>query len=356
MSPEFTVRASSHTYPVIIEPGCRHKLYEKINHSYSQYFIITDTNVSPLYLEEVKRSFKKTAVVYTIPAGEGSKSLEQFEKICSFALDHGIDRNSVIIALGGGVVGDIAGFSAASYMRGIDFIQVPTTLLAHDSSVGGKTGINLPGGKNMIGAFHAPKAVMFDPEVFHTLPEREWRSGLAEVIKHGLIYDYSLYSWVCENVSARQVPDTSKLVYLLERSVKVKRAIVESDEKEKGIRAFLNFGHTLGHAIEAEAGYGLWTHGEAVAMGMAFALKVSEEVFQTSLDSGKIINQLEQLGYHTSLPENMNTDRLIDRMKRDKKGINGQIRFVLLEAPERPKLVSVEEGMLRNLIQIGGVK
>ncbi|WP_026689486.1 3-dehydroquinate synthase [Alteribacter aurantiacus] len=357
MSLTFDVRASTHSYPIVIEPGVRHRLGERLvdlSKEYSTCLIITDSNVANLYLDEVKQSFKANILSYTVPAGEGSKDMKTYEQVLSFALENGLDRNSLMIALGGGVVGDLAGFVAATYMRGIDFVQVPTTLLAHDSSVGGKTGINLPGGKNMVGAFHAPRAVFFDPEIFYSLPQKEWRSGLAEVLKHGLIYDYSLFTWIEENVRADEIPDTKILTRILERSIKVKKTIVEDDEKEKGVRAFLNFGHTLGHAIESEAGYGKWTHGEAVVIGMVFALRLSERRFNINLDSRRIEDVFKKLGYKTNVPHTMSTNRLIEKMKSDKKGNAGRIRFVLLEALEKPSLEIVEENDLQTLLNTEG--
>ncbi|WP_096434872.1 3-dehydroquinate synthase [Alteribacter populi] len=347
MESPILVQSSSHSYPVYIEAGLRHSLYDllcrRASNLHSQYLVITDGRVKEYYLEDILASFPEECPVHTyaVPSGESSKSLSQYEDLLTYALEKELDRDSLIIALGGGVVGDLAGFLAATYMRGIDFVQVPTTLLAHDSSVGGKVGINHALGKNMIGAFHAPRGVYFDPEVFTTLPIKEWRSGLAEVIKHGLINDYSFYEWTINNIVPESIPDVETIVTLLKHSINIKKTIVENDEKERGIRAFLNFGHTLGHAIEAEAGYGKWTHGEAVVIGMVFALKLSEQHFQTDLKSEAVKKKLEKFGYQTHIPGNLSLNSLINRMKSDKKGKSGQIRFVLLTSFGSPALVSV---------------
>ncbi|TMW73595.1 3-dehydroquinate synthase [Alteribacter natronophilus] len=348
------VQSSERKYPILIEAGARLKtgslLSSLTEKEYSSCMVITDEHAGKLYLDEVKQSFETEVFVKTIAAGEQSKSVAVYEELLEYAAASGLDRESAIIALGGGVVGDLAGFTAATYMRGIDFIQVPTTLLAHDSSVGGKTGINLGAGKNLAGAFHAPSAVIFDPETFSTLPRREWRSGLAEVIKHGLIRDPALLSFSLSSGSFKITEDPDALCSLLEQSIRVKKDIVEQDEKETGIRAFLNFGHTLGHAIEAEAGYGEWTHGEAVAAGMVFALELSEHVFEKDLGSKDIEASLRSLGYETRMYKNMDRRSLIERMNRDKKSSRGQIRFVLLEHPGKPVLRQVSDSLLLKLL------
>ncbi|MBU9723947.1 MULTISPECIES: 3-dehydroquinate synthase [Bacillaceae] len=356
------VESSKHTYPIIVEPESLSSLYSKIEeHSdskASRFFIITDDTVAPLYLDIAVSSFpiKDKVDTYVIPTGEASKSLSMYEKVMTAALENKLDRKSLIIALGGGVVGDLAGFIAATYMRGIPFVQVPTTLLAHDSSVGGKVGINHPLGKNMIGAFHPPSLVIYDPKALMSLPEKEWRSGFAEVIKHGFIADESFLTWLQDKIVSFQNISMDVLTELLIRSIKVKVAVVEQDEEEKGIRAYLNFGHTLGHAIEGEAGYGQLTHGEAVAIGMEFAVRFSEKYYGHQLEADKYFNYMKDLGYSLDIPSDMDINQLIHRIKLDKKSHSSKIHFVLLQKIGSPKLVEVNENLLKaELTGKGGV-
>ncbi|UCZ54780.1 3-dehydroquinate synthase [Bacillus shivajii] len=354
--PNITIQSSSHTYPIYIKPSIRFHvksyLQKQLSDEPSSILIITDNHVESLYLDDVLQSFSNDNNVFTyvISSGEQSKSLQQYENLLTFALQKQLDRKSLIIALGGGVVGDIAGFVASSYMRGIPFVQIPTTLLAHDSSVGGKVGINHPLGKNMIGAFHAPTLVLYDPECLRTLPETEWRSGFAEVIKHGFISDPKLLQWLLNNVHSFDSLTMEQMTNMLIDSISVKAKIVEEDEREKGVRAFLNFGHTLGHAIEGELGYGEMTHGEAVLIGMMFALELSEEYFKVSLPIKPFKNYVKQLGYETSVPNVLHPSGLIQRMKRDKKSTYSSIRFVLLKDVGSPSLEEVDETMLYTLL------
>lgn len=288
-----------------------------------------------------------------IPSGEASKSFQNYYEIQSFALEKGLDRKSLVIALGGGVVGDLAGFVAATYMRGIPFIQVPTTLLAHDSSVGGKVAINHPLGKNMIGAFYQPEAVIYDTATLLTLPDREWRSGLAEVIKHGFIRSQSFYDWLRDEIKSFSDVQGSRAQDLLRQSISIKATIVKEDEKEANVRAYLNFGHTLAHAIEAKLGYGKITHGEAVVIGMIFALKVSEQYYGIALDIKDILRWLKTYHYQLEIPSTLNIDDLIDAMKKDKKSANGKINMVLLKQIGDVELVSVPEDLLRQVLLNG---
>ncbi|MBU9711822.1 3-dehydroquinate synthase [Evansella tamaricis] len=349
--PSLQVKSSKHTYPIIVRPGCRTSLYDYLVQyldGASRYFLITDDQVASLYLEEIESSFPNSEKIksYILPSGEQSKSMNQYEKAITAALEFKLDRKSVIIAVGGGVVGDLGGFVASTYMRGIRYVQVPTTLLAHDSSVGGKVGINHPLGKNMIGSFHPPSLVLYDPECLLSLPPKEWRSGFAEVIKHGFIADREFLKWLTEEISSFDQVDMALLTEMLIRSIKVKAKIVQEDEQESGIRAFLNFGHTLGHAIEGEMGYGKLTHGEAVAIGMKFALRLSERYFQTKLDYEPYLSVMEKLGYELDIPHNLNVEQLIHRMKLDKKSYNQVINFVLLEQIGKATLVEIKEEIL----------
>ncbi|MCE7793316.1 3-dehydroquinate synthase [Salipaludibacillus sp. CUR1] len=359
-SPRLLVNSETTKYPIYIDTDLRYQTYELINKSLdkkaSAFIIIADDTVAGLYLDDVVQSFPSESRPYvaTVPSGEASKSFEQYERLLTECLKNGLDRQAVIIALGGGVTGDLAGFVAASYMRGVRYVQMPSTLLAHDSSVGGKTGINHPMGKNLIGAFHPPAAVIYDSGMLYTLPEKEWRSGFAEVIKHGFIADPSFLKWVEENIQSFKSIKTDVLNELLRRSIKVKAEIVEKDEKEQGIRAFLNFGHTLGHSIEAELGYGRMTHGEAVAVGMIFALKLSEKVYKHSLEYERTCKYMNTLGYRLEIPAECNRDRLLERMKLDKKASYKQINFVLLKELGHPELRPVKEHDISELLKKEG--
>ncbi|WP_096188631.1 3-dehydroquinate synthase [Evansella halocellulosilytica] len=356
IDPKLTVETSQHQYPILVHEGIRFHAEEYIlkyvNEKPSKVLIITDSHVKNYYLKDVLSSFLSQDRVFTfvIPSGEQSKSFTMYEELLTYALKKGLDRKSLIIALGGGVVGDIAGFVAATYMRGIPFIQMPTTLLAHDSSVGGKVGINHELGKNMVGSFHPPSLVLYDPECLLSLPEREWRSGFAEVLKHGFISDSSFLNWLQENVTTLHSWDMELLTNMLVDSISVKTKVVEEDEKERGIRAYLNFGHTLGHAIEAELGYGKITHGEAVIIGMLFALELSEKYYEVSLHVDSFKDYLKQLNYDFEIPENIETNKLMERMKRDKKSVYSTVRFVLLKDLGVPSLVEVDENAIYSLL------
>ncbi|MDE5411923.1 3-dehydroquinate synthase [Alkalihalobacterium chitinilyticum] len=350
------INTSSKQYSVWIGDDIRYKVSEYIptplQQKVSSVLIITDDQVAPLYLQDVKNGLSNRFEVfeYIVPAGEQSKSFQQYYDIQTYALEQGLDRHSLVIALGGGVIGDLAGFVAATYMRGVPFIQVPTTLLAHDSSVGGKVGINHPLGKNMIGAFHQPEAVVYDPTVFKSLPLHEWRSGFAEAIKHSLIWDAQLYSWLQDHIDDFSNIKGELAEQLLLRSIAVKAAVVSEDEKENGIRAILNFGHTLGHAIEKELGYGKMTHGEAVAVGMIFAMRLSEQYYDISLPIDEVKAWLTKLGYETDIPVELDPNQLVHTMKKDKKAQKGVIRMVLMKELGRVEVVSVDEEPIKELL------
>ncbi|MFD1738551.1 3-dehydroquinate synthase [Bacillus salitolerans] len=317
----------------------------------SSIFLITDENVASLYLQDIKKKLEKYAPVYTkvLKSGETSKSFETYYDCQTYALEKGLDRHSLIVAFGGGVIGDLAGFVAATYMRGIRFIQVPTTLLAHDSAVGGKVAINHPVGKNTIGAFYQPDAVIYDLFYLNSLPEKEWRAGFAELIKHSLIAENSFYDWLKESAPQLQNLRGQVLETGLLKGIKVKAAIVRIDEKEAGIRAHLNFGHTLAHAIEAELGYGTISHGDAVAIGMIFAMKVSEKVLAVTLPTSELEEWFKGLGYPT-LPSNISYSALVERMKKDKKSVNGMIRMVLMKKVGVVVVEEVQEDLLLEIL------
>ncbi|MFG6495146.1 3-dehydroquinate synthase [Fictibacillus sp. UD] len=337
------ITTPSKNYPVFIGENAIWKLksvLENLNPAPKNLLIITDENVGKLYLNEVQHVIGESFSCETIQiqAGDDQKSFENYIACQSFALSKGLDRTSIVLALGGGMIGDLAGFVAGTYMRGIRFIQLPTTILAHDSAVGGKTGINHPEGKNMIGVFHQPEAVIYSTEFLATLPQHEKRSGFAEVIKHALIADESLYQSLCKNVQTIDDLNGDSLLQALIRGIEIKNGIVSQDEKEKGIRAFLNFGHTLGHAIEGELQYKGITHGEAVAHGMAFALSLNENTVQIGNELKK---WLKSLGY-PPLSKTLSVPLLIERMKKDKKAEKGNIQMVLLKELEKPYLSSYQ--------------
>ncbi|UTR14636.1 3-dehydroquinate synthase [Salipaludibacillus sp. LMS25] len=359
-SPTLTIASRSHEYPVYIDQDIRFHTFNLINAHLakpaSAYMIVADKTVADYYLKDVLSSFPETIKPYVslIPSGEASKSFEMYHHLLTQALENGLDRQSVIIALGGGVTGDLAGFTAATYMRGIQYVQMPTTLLAHDSSVGGKTGINHAHGKNLIGAFHPPAAVIYDSQMLRTLPIQEWRSGFAEVIKHGFIAEPELLEWLERNITDLSHIPPEKINELLERSIRIKAHIVEEDEKEQGVRAYLNFGHTLGHSIEAEVGYGHMTHGEAVAIGMSFALKLSERLLGSKLSYDRILDYMKTLGYSLQIPSGCDHDQLIVRMRRDKKSSHNDINYVLLHSIGQPQLVKVSEKDILRLLEEEG--
>ncbi|WP_010284202.1 3-dehydroquinate synthase [Bacillus timonensis] len=334
---KLTIATNSKTYPMYIGAEIISNLPKVLQDTckkVSKVLVISDESVAALYLNRVldilKQRFEEP-LSFVIPAGESAKSFDVFYQCQTFALENGLDRSSVILALGGGVVGDLAGFVAATFMRGIPFIQIPTTLLAHDSAVGGKVAINHDFGKNMIGAFHQPNAVLYDIDLMKTLPKEELRSGFAEVIKHGLIGDREFYGWLTEEITSLDDLQGDKLQHAILKGVAVKAKVVSEDEQEKGLRAILNFGHTLGHAIEAESGYGKITHGDGVAIGMIFALKVSEIIFNINLSSEKIKEWFKLFEFPTTIPKELDKGRLLERMKHDKKATSGKVRMVLLK-------------------------
>ncbi|MCC7411751.1 MAG: 3-dehydroquinate synthase [Gammaproteobacteria bacterium] len=300
-----------------------------------QVLIVTNEVVAPLYLERLARAYAGLELRTLVLAdGEASKTLATFERVLSALLEWRFDRQAALVALGGGVVGDITGFAAACYQRGIDLIQVPTTLLAQvDSSVGGKTAVNHPAGKNMIGAFHQPRAVIADIGVLATLAPREVSAGLAEVIKYGLIRDAELFAWLEENIERLRAGDATALALAVERACRNKAEVVAADERESGVRALLNLGHTFGHAIEAGLGYGEWLHGEAVAAGMCMAAHLSaRQGWLGGPEVARIERLIERAGLPTRGPAALDPAHMLELMAVDKKVRHGHIRLVLLRA------------------------
>jgi len=297
--------------------------------------IISDENVAPLYLDKVESALNDIRhQSLVLPAGEEHKNLDVLNTIYDRLLENRFDRNTTLIALGGGVVGDITGFAAASYQRGVHLVQIPTTLLSQvDSSVGGKTAVNHPLGKNMIGAFYQPKTVIADTQTLNTLEDRQLSSGIAEVIKYGLIRDIEFLEWLENNIDKLLDRDSEALAYAIKRSCQNKAEIVAADEKESGQRALLNLGHTFGHAIETGMGYGTWLHGEAVASGMVMAARLSEKLgWIKSSDVDRVINILERANLPINAPEQMSADKFIDLMSLDKKVSDGVLNLVLYKA------------------------
>jgi 3-dehydroquinate synthase len=295
--------------------------------------IVSNATVAPLYIERLTQSLGAYAVLpIVLPDGEAFKTWETLQTIFDALLTARHDRRTTIIALGGGVVGDMAGFAAACYQRGVDFIQVPTTLLSQvDSSVGGKTGINHPLGKNMVGAFYQPQAVLIDTDTLRSLPPRELSAGLAEVIKYGLIHDEPFLAWLEEHMEALRAVDATALTAAIKRSCEAKALVVNADERESGVRATLNLGHTFGHAIETQMGYGVWLHGEAVAAGTVMALEMSMRLgWISQQDRDRGIRLLQRAGLPVVPPAQMTPEHFLEHMAIDKKVIDGRLRLVLL--------------------------
>jgi len=299
--------------------------------------VVTNEVVAPLYLERLARTLQAAGArtdSIVLPDGERTKEWGTLERVFDWLLAERIGRDAVLIALGGGVIGDLAGFAAAVYQRGVPFVQVPTTLLAQvDSSVGGKTGINHPRGKNMVGAFHQPLAVISDIATLDTLPDRELRAGVAEVIKHGFALDAGFAGWLDGHLEQLLARDRAALAHAVRRSCVLKAEIVARDERESGPRAMLNFGHTFGHAIEAALGFGVWLHGEAVAAGMVMAAELSVRLgVLAPADAMRLRALLERAGLPVFVPE-ISARQLLDSMRGDKKAEAGRLRFVLLSSP-----------------------
>jgi len=296
--------------------------------------IVTNTTVGPLYEARVRAMVGGGRVESVVlPDGEAHKTLATMERILDALVAGRYGRDAVVIALGGGVVGDIAGFAAAVYQRGIEFIQVPTTLLSQvDSAVGGKTGVNHPGGKNMVGAFHQPICVVADAATLGTLPDRELAAGLAEVVKYGLIADAPFFAWLEEHAQALVARDAAALHHVIRRSCEVKADVVAGDEREQGRRALLNLGHTFGHAIENAMGYGEWLHGEAVGAGMAMAARFSQRLgWLAPADVARVEQLLRRMGLPVAAPR-LDAEGFLAAMAADKKVLAGQVRLVLLRA------------------------
>ena len=346
LSHTLKVDLGDRSYPIYIGSGLLSSAELLINHIQgNSALIVTNTTIAPLYLAKVQSILKAHNIRHDcviLDDGEHHKTVASVEKIIDTLLQHRHDRQTTLIALGGGVVGDITGFAASIYQRGVHYIQIPTTLLSQvDSSVGGKTGVNHPLGKNMIGAFCQPQCVIADTDTLDTLPARELSAGLAEVIKYGLIHDLSFFSWLEKNIDQLIAGDYEALCRAILVSCTIKAEIVEVDERESGIRAILNLGHTFGHAIETSLGYGNWLHGEAVAVGMVMAIDLSlrHQWIDETLKQ-RTINLLEKSALPTKSPAEMTADTYLTAMAVDKKALDGTIKLVLLEAPGKAIITS----------------
>lgn len=350
------VELADRSYPISIGSGllAQRDLFTQAIRG-RRVMIVTNETVAPLYLQRLQQTldgYQLDACV--LPDGEAYKTLDSFGQIMTALLEGGHGRDTTIVALGGGVIGDLAGFAAASYQRGVAFIQIPTTLLSQvDSSVGGKTGVNHPLGKNMIGAFYQPKAVIIDTDCLATLPRRELSAGLAEVIKYGIIWDAEFFAWLERNIAGLLALDASLLIQAILRCCSIKADVVSQDETETGVRALLNLGHTFGHAIESEQGYGNWLHGEAVAAGTMLAAR-------TALQLG-LLNQAQVMRIRTllaaaelplSAPADMDFPVFMRHMMRDKKVLAGKLRLILPTNIGQADLFSdVSEAVLQAVIE-----
>lgn len=331
-----TVELGERRYPIYIGDGLLQRAELFARHVQSQQvFLLTNDTIAPLYLEPVRAAIGDRRVeTLILPDGEAYKTLESAGAIWDRLMERRFSRNATLVALGGGVIGDLGGFAAACYQRGIPFVQVPTTLLAQvDSSVGGKTGVNHPRGKNMIGAFYQPLAVIADTGTLNTLPDRELSAGLAEVIKYGLIRDPKFFEWIEAHIAHLLRRDPEALAYAIEQSCRNKAAVVAADERESGVRATLNLGHTYGHAIETGCGYGTYLHGEAVAIGTCLAARLSARLGRLEDHQvARIEGLLASAGLPTALGgAQLSADRMLELMAVDKKNVDGKLRLILLE-------------------------
>lgn len=352
------VELGSRSYSIIIGPDLDVSDFVDSDIIGSSALVVTNDKVGFLYLQKLVDSLKRVfpkVLILNIPDGEIYKNWQTLNKIYDILIENDCDRKTVLFALGGGVVGDITGFAAASYMRGVPFVQVPTTLLAQvDSSVGGKTAINHPSGKNMIGAFYQPKIVICDLTTLETLPLRELSAGLAEVIKYGPIYDMGFFSWLEKVMPQLLEKDPTALSYAIRRACEIKAEVVSLDERESGLRAVLNFGHTFGHAIESGMGYGVWLHGEGVAAGMVMAAELSQRLGLVEVSFVRRLRLLiECAGLPTKGPilhSADNAGRYLQLMKIDKKSDAGEIRFVLIDGPGKAIVRTAPEVLVRGVI------
>ncbi len=361
MCSDIVVQLGERSYPIRFRAGALDEVgrFVKDVHRPTRCAVLTDENVARLYAEAVTGSLGLAGCevrCIVIPPGEAQKSLETLGRVCAQMLDAGLDRRSLLVALGGGVVGDLGGFAAATFMRGIPYVQVPTTLLAQvDSSVGGKTAVNLPQGKNLVGAFHQPAGVFIDAAVLQTLPGRDMRAGMAEVVKHGVIRDGAFFAWLEGHLEGVLERDSECVLRAVRRSCEIKADVVAADEREAGVRATLNYGHTVGHAVETMSSYGALRHGEAVAIGMEVVAALSRAV--AGLDETDAVRQtalLRRLGLPTRI-EGLAADAIIRQLAQDKKTLGGRPRFVLARqiGAAEPGVEVADEALREALLECG---
>lgn len=353
-----TVDLGERSYPIYIGDGVLSSPQLLRQHVRgNQVMVVTNEVVAPLYLQQVLDLLSGLQCdTVILPDGEQHKTLQTMEKIFDGLMVKGHNRTTTLIALGGGVVGDITGFAAASFQRGVDFIQIPTTVLSQvDSSVGGKTGVNHALGKNMIGAFHQPQCVLIDTHTLSTLPAREVKAGFAEVVKYGLIDDAPFFHWLEEHIKELVVLESAPLIYAIKHACVCKARVVAQDEKESGIRALLNLGHTFGHAIEAKCGYGEYVHGEAVAIGMNMASDLSYRMGWLSLSEARSVGELlREIGLPVYPPESMSADDFLSAMAHDKKNINKSLRLILMKKIGKSVITDeFEQALLQQTLSAG---
>ena len=355
------INLAERSYPIVIGTGLLGdaQTYQHLPKA-ATALVVSNMTVAPLYAAQLTQALQihyARVLCVELPDGEAHKDWPTLQLIFDALLENGCDRKTVLFALGGGVVGDMTGFAAASYMRGVPFVQVPTTLLAQvDSSVGGKTAINHPRGKNMIGAFYQPQLVVCDLDTLKTLPDRELSAGLAEVIKYGPIADMAFFGWLEANLDALLAKEPAALAYAIERSCEIKAWVVGQDERESGLRAILNFGHTFGHAIESGLGYGQWLHGEGVGCGMVMAARLSQGLGRVDL---AFVRRLARLIERAGLPVKApilstidNAGRYLDLMRIDKKSEAGEIRFVVIDGPGKAVVCAAPDALVREVIDL----
>lgn len=350
------VELGERSYPILIGPRLLDDPALLARHvSGGKAAIVTNTTVAPLYLERVAGALRAAGievVEIVLPDGEEHKNWQSLNLVFDALLEHRCDRKTTLVALGGGVIGDLTGYAAASYMRGVPFVQVPTTLLSQvDSSVGGKTGINHPLGKNMIGAFYQPRAVLADTATLDTLPPRELAAGLAEVIKHGAILDAAFFDWIEANIAKLVAREPEAMAHAIARSCEIKAEVVRKDEREGGLRAVLNFGHTFGHAIESGLGYGQWLHGEAVGCGMVMAADLSARLGLVDAATVERVRSLVAAAGLPTVAPDLGEARWIELMAVDKKNEGGAIRFILLKPLGSPSITTVPLETLRATLE-----
>ncbi len=350
--PSFEVRTAQSTYQSVVERGILGRAGEFLPSKAGKVFLLTTQDVWDLHSEQLDTRISKQAEVIFFPGGETNKRISSVEILADEMLQRGADRTSVVVGLGGGIVTDVGGFLAAIFMRGIPVLQIPTTLLAQvDAAVGGKTGVNLTGGKNLLGSFHQPLAVLIDPQVLATLPEREYRAGLFEVVKCAIIRDPELFRLLVAQAESVRTREPSVVDELIGASVRIKAEVVSADEREGDLRRILNFGHTIGHAMEAETRYERFLHGQAVAWGMIAAIRLAELIGELKSEDAKVMRELIQLYGPLPPATGLSPQKLVGRLASDKKTLQGSVHFVVPTAIGHVKIVKdIDNGKIEQAI------